>query len=65
MFCNIEQFKHIFETLLFQADEDSGVVLFDCSVRLYCYADIDSMCAAEILKVRKNFFKQVHILSSI
>ncbi|CAI2164967.1 18560_t:CDS:2 [Funneliformis geosporum] len=59
MFCNLEQFKHIFETLLFQTDEDSGVVLFDCSVRLYCYADIDSMCAAEILK--KLFFRE-HVI---
>ncbi|CAG8448515.1 6445_t:CDS:2 [Funneliformis mosseae] len=40
-------------------DEDSGVVLFDCSVRLYCYADIDSMCAAEILK--KLFFQE-HVI---
>ena len=56
MFCDLEQFKHIFETLLFQTDEDNGVVLFDCSVRLYCYADIDSMCAAEILKVKDFFF---------
>ncbi|RIA90253.1 CDC45 family [Glomus cerebriforme] len=57
MFCNLEQFKHIFETLLFQAEDD--VVLFDCSVRLYCYADIDSMCAAEILK--KLFFRE-HVI---
>ncbi|CAG8455406.1 26743_t:CDS:10 [Dentiscutata erythropus] len=49
MYCSVEQFEFLFETLEFQQDEKNGLLL-DPSVRIYCNADVDAICAAEIFK---------------
>ncbi|KAF0506671.1 CDC45-like protein [Gigaspora margarita] len=50
MYCSTEAFQHFFETLEFHKDENNNVLLLDPSVRIYCNADVDAICAAEIFK---------------
>lgn len=50
MYIGIEALKYFFETLKFFQDE-SGTLMLDPSVLIYCSADIDAICAAEIFKV--------------
>ena len=50
MYCSIEELEYFFETLEFQQDAKNGLLL-DPSVRIYCNADVDAICAVEIFKV--------------
>ncbi|CAG8721506.1 13767_t:CDS:2 [Cetraspora pellucida] len=61
MYCSTEHFQYFFETLEFQQDEN-GVLLLDPSVRIYCNADVDAICAAEIFK---KLFYLKHTIWSI
>ncbi|CAG8489219.1 5625_t:CDS:2, partial [Acaulospora morrowiae] len=60
MYTKLETLKYLFEDLKFSRDEN-GALSFDPSVMIYCQADIDAICAAEILK---KIFYYNHIIWS-
>ncbi|RHZ61717.1 hypothetical protein Glove_346g174 [Diversispora epigaea] len=61
MYIGLEALKYFFETMKFFQDEN-GTLMLDPSVLIYCSADIDAICAAEIFK--KMFFLK-HVIWSL